>query len=103
MRMPGTARFPRSPTRYLHARKNWMDRISVVMPAYNASATLVASMRSALEQTHADVELLVIDDCSTDHSWDLVQAIARTDARVVPIRSEEHTSELQSRENLVCR
>lgn len=63
-----------------------MDRISVVMPAYNASATLVASMRSALGQTHADVELLVIDDRSTDGSWELIQAIAATDARVVPIR-----------------
>ena len=63
-----------------------MDRISVVMPAYNAAATLEASMRSALDQTHREVELLVVDDRSTDGSWELVQSLAREDARVVPIR-----------------
>jgi len=63
-----------------------MDRVSVVMPAYNAASTLEASMRSALEQTHADVELLVVDDCSTDRGWDLVERMARADPRVVPIR-----------------
>lgn len=61
-------------------------RVSVVMPAYNAAATLPASMRSALEQTHANVELLVIDDRSTDATWELIQQAARDDARVVPIR-----------------
>src|SRR5690606_27562936 len=84
--VPGSTRFSRSTLRHLHVRKTWMDRISVVMPAYNASATLEASMRSALAQTHGEVELLVIDDCSTDGSWDLLQALAATDARVVPIR-----------------
>jgi teichuronic acid biosynthesis glycosyltransferase TuaG len=63
-----------------------MDRVSVVMPAYNATATLEASMRSALAQTHADVELLVVDDCSTDGTWDVVQRLAAEDPRVVPIR-----------------
>ncbi len=63
-----------------------MDRVSVVMPAYNASVTLEASMRSALEQTHAAVELLVIDDRSTDATWELIQARAAADPRVVPIR-----------------
>lgn len=63
-----------------------MERVSVVMPAFNASATLEASMRSALAQTHADVELLVVDDRSTDDSWALIQRQAAADPRVVPIR-----------------
>src|SRR5690606_40654073 len=36
-------------------------------------------------------------------SWLQVQGIRLAEVRVVPDRSEEHTSELQSRENLVCR
>lgn len=63
-----------------------MDRVSVVMPAYNAAGTLEASMRSALAQTHAAVELLVVDDRSTDASWELIQREADADPRVVPIR-----------------
>lgn len=61
-------------------------RVSVVMPAYDAAATILASMRSVLEQTHRDVELLVIDDCSRDQTWTLIQRQAASDARVVPIR-----------------
>lgn len=61
------------------------ERVSVVMPAYNAVDTLRASMASVLAQTHADVELLVIDDCSRDGTRALIAEAARADARVVPI------------------
>lgn len=60
--------------------------VSVVMPAFDAAATLVGSMRSVLEQSHREVELLVIDDRSRDATWDIVQAAAEQDARIVPIR-----------------
>ena len=61
-------------------------RVSVVMPAYNAAATLQASMDSVFAQTHADVELLVIDDCSQDASWEIIRDAAAREPGVVPIR-----------------
>lgn len=60
--------------------------VSVVMPAYNAAATLQASMDSVLGQSYRALELLVVDDCSHDASWALAQAAAERDNRVVPIR-----------------
>lgn len=60
--------------------------VSVVMPAFDAAATIADSMRSVLEQQHRAVELLVIDDRSRDATWDIVQAAAAEDARIVPIR-----------------
>lgn len=63
-----------------------MAKVSVIMPAYNAAATLQASMDSVFAQTHADIELLVIDDCSTDASWDIVQAMSARESRLLPIR-----------------
>lgn len=65
-------------------------RVSVVMPAYKAAATIERSMRSVLEQTHPDVELLVVDDCSPDNGWAVVSRLASADARVVPIRLERN-------------
>lgn len=62
------------------------SRVSVVMPAYNAAQTIVRSMRSVLEQTHADLELIVVDDCSRDDSWELIRNAATSDARVVAVR-----------------
>ena len=61
-------------------------KVSVIMPVYNAAATLQASMDSVFAQTHADVELVVIDDCSKDASWDIVQSMAARESRLVPIR-----------------
>lgn len=61
-------------------------RVSVVMPAYDAQATLEASMRSVLEQQCARVELIVVDDRSRDASAEIAGRIAETDPRVVVVR-----------------
>ena len=68
------------------ARTGTGNRVSVVMPAYDAAATLEASMRSVLEQSHADLELLVVDDCSSDDSPAIAQRIAAQDSRVRALR-----------------
>ncbi|MFZ5638710.1 MAG: glycosyltransferase family 2 protein [Pseudomonadota bacterium] len=67
------------------------EKVSVVMPAYNAAATLRASMDSVFAQTHADVELLVIDDRSKDATWEIVQEVAAREPRLVPIRQPQNS------------
>lgn len=79
-----TAREPSAPPS--EGMPNAERLVSVIMPAFDAAATIAESMRSVLEQQHRDVELLVIDDRSRDATWDIVQAAAETDARIVPIR-----------------
>lgn len=65
-------------------------RVSVVMPAWNAAATLQASMDSVFAQTHADVELIVVDDCSNDATWELIRDAAAREPCVVPIRQAKN-------------
>ena len=48
--------------------------VSVVMPAYNASPFIGTAIQSVLGQSMADFELIVIDDCSTDSTAEIVQA-----------------------------
>ena len=60
--------------------------ISVVMPVYNADATLKRAVDSVLAQSHPAWELLAVDDCSRDGSWATLRAYAAGDARVRPIR-----------------
>lgn len=62
------------------------DRVSVIMPVYNAAQTLQRSIDSVLGQTHHAVELIAVDDGSTDDSAALVEAQAGRDARVRLIR-----------------
>lgn len=56
--------------------------VSVITPAFNAAATIGETLRSALTQTHRDVEVLVADDCSTDDTRAIVTAMATRDPRV---------------------
>lgn len=56
--------------------------VSVIVPAYNATRTLEATVRSALAQTVRDLEVIVVDDGSRDDTPALARSIAKTDARV---------------------
>lgn len=58
---------------------------SVIMPAYNAEATIERAIRSVLAQTEPDFELVVIDDGSRDATREIVAALAAQDARVRPL------------------
>ena len=60
--------------------------VSVLMPAFNAQETLQESVRSVLEQTFNDFELIIIDDGSTDGTADVAQRLAEVDQRVRVIR-----------------
>lgn len=64
-----------------------MPFVSVVMPVHNSAATLGASVRSVLAQTHLDLELLVTDDASTDDSWELLTDLAHADERIKPAKA----------------
>jgi succinoglycan biosynthesis protein ExoO len=61
--------------------------VSVIVAAFDAEAFIDRALRSALDQDGAPVEVLVIDDCSTDGTANVVEAWSREDARVRLIRS----------------
>lgn len=52
-----------------------MPRLTVLMPTYNVAPWVEESIRSVLNQTYRDFELLVVDDASTDNTLEVVRAI----------------------------
>src|SRR5581483_11829559 len=60
--------------------------VSVVMPAYNAADTIEAAIASALHQTEQRIEVLVIDDASTDATVGVASRVAAQDRRVRLLR-----------------
>ncbi len=61
-------------------------KVSVLMPAYNAEDTIAYAMESVLNQTWRNLELIVVDDGSTDDTWSVIQSMAAQDTRVIPVR-----------------
>jgi glycosyltransferase involved in cell wall biosynthesis len=62
------------------------ERVSVVVPSYNAGKTLDETLRSVRSQTHQDLEIIVVDDGSTDDTAAVAQRHADADKRVRLIR-----------------
>jgi hypothetical protein len=62
-------------------------RLSVIMPAWNAEATIGAALASVLAETAVDLECVVVDDASTDGTTSVVEAIAADDPRVRLVRA----------------
>jgi glycosyltransferase involved in cell wall biosynthesis len=56
--------------------------ISIAMAAFNGEKYIQEQLDSILCQTHVDFELIVIDDCSTDTTWAILQEYKTKDARV---------------------
>jgi glycosyltransferase EpsE len=60
-----------------------------MMPVRNSVGSVERAVLSIIHQTYGAWELAVVDDASTDGTWDVVRALARRDARVVAIRNPE--------------
>ena len=71
--------------------------ISVILPAYNAEKTLAESVGSVLAQSYDKIELVIIDDCSTDGTKALAEDIASKDHRVKVLSNEKNIGVLKTR------
>jgi len=56
--------------------------VSILMPAHNAAHSLERAVRSILEQSWRNIELIIVDDCSSDATPEKLAALAREDARI---------------------
>jgi len=65
-------------------------RATIVVPTYSAEGTLSRALRSALDQSMRNIEVIVVDDASTDSSWDLISALLRADPRLRAIRNKRN-------------
>ena len=58
------------------------DKVSIIMPAYNAEALVEQAVRSLLHQSWSNIELIVVNDHSTDETGAILDRIAATDLRM---------------------
>lgn len=59
-----------------------MNKVSIIMPSYNAAKFIAASIQSVIEQTYNNWELLITDDCSKDDTVKIVEQFLEKDNRI---------------------
>ena len=71
-------------------------RLSVVVPVYNEHHVVEASLRRVLALEHgliSSIELIVVDDCSTDGTWEILERLADEDERIILLRHQQNQRE----------
>ena len=64
------------------------EKISIIIPVYNLEKYIKRTAESVLKQTYTNIEVIIVDDGSSDESWKIIQKIADKDNRVIPIHQE---------------
>lgn len=67
-----------------------MIKISVIIPVYNVEEYLKECLDSVINQTLKEIEIICIDDCSTDSSYSILEEYAKKDSRIVLIKNKEN-------------
>ena len=65
-----------------------MPKVSIILPIYNVAPYLDAAFQSLLTQTLADIEVIAVNDGSTDNSQEIIDRYAAQDSRVIALRQE---------------
>ncbi len=59
------------------------EKVSVIVPVYNCSSWIKRCLDSILEQTHQDLEVLVVDDGSEDGSAEIIKSLAQKETEYI--------------------
>lgn len=73
------------------------DKVSIVIPIYNVEAYLERCLDSIIEQTLKEIEIICVDDCSTDNSREILSDIAKRDSRIKVVLNEKNMGVSYSR------
>ena len=71
--------------------------ITVFTPNYNREKVIHETIESILNQTYSNFEYIIIDDGSTDNSWDLIQKYANQDERIRAYRNKRNLKIVKTR------
>lgn len=74
-----------------------MELVSIIIPAYNCTDFIAESIRSVLAQTYTNWELIIVDDCSTDNTWSVLEKQAAIDPRIRIFRLPQNAGAGQAR------
>ncbi len=77
--------------------------VSVIVPTYNRADLLENAVRSIKEQTYKQIEIIVIDDCSSDNTMEVMKKLAKENSNIKYIRNRSNKGAAYSRNRGILR
>ena len=65
-----------------------MKKVSVVLPVYNGETYLKSAINSVINQKYTNWELIIVDDCSTDNTCQIIEMFAKQDGRIKLLKND---------------
>ena len=75
--------------------------VSVIIPCYNAEKYVEAAVRSIMNQTYKNLEIIITDDCSTDNTFSILEKLADEDSRIKLFKNETNQKIVKTLNKLV--
>lgn len=67
---------------------NLQNKVSILIPVYNREILIEETVQSALNQTYKNIEIIIVDNKSTDNTWEVLQKLASQDDRIKIFQNE---------------
>lgn len=83
-----------------HERTDQSELVSIIMPSYNTAKFITDTIQSVLNQTYQNWELLIVDDCSTDNSDEVIASF--NDPRIKIFKNEKNSGAAISRNKAIA-
>ena len=75
--------------------------LSVLMPVFNSERFVAEAIKSILNQSFKDFEFLILDDCSADKSFEIIEDFKKQDPRIKVFQNEKNLGVVESRNKLI--
>lgn len=75
--------------------------VSVIIPCYNTEKYVEQAVRSIMNQSYKNLEIIVTDDCSTDNSFEILKKLADEDSRIKLFRNESNLKIVKTLNNMI--
>ena len=66
-------------------------KVTVIIPVYNAEDTIKTALDSVLAQTWSNLEIFIVDDCSSDDTLNIIEACMEKDSRIQVLKNEKNS------------
>lgn len=76
--------------------------VSVAIATYNGARYIKEQLDSILTQTHSVDEIIIVDDCSSDETWDILSQYATNNSKIKVFRNETNLGGTKSFEKAIC-